>query len=568
MGASFDGETVAQPSAAADGDDLNQALPDDEDGLPFSFANLRFAVGATPKVMVSVTNTTASAATLYGWIDYNVDGVFDNATERASVAVPGGTLAGSPILVFPVAPEGFIGRTFARFRLSTDPAAANPTGPAADGEVEDYPVTLTRPMIVGPGAGTTPRVRKFDQTASDILSEFLAYNPAFGGGVRVAMGDINNDGIQDIITGAGPGGGPHVRVFNGVTGEQLPGEIGSFYAYHAGFAGGVFVASADVNGDGWDDVITGAGAGGGPHVRALSGKDGALLHNFFAYHALFAGGVTVAAADVNGDGKAEIITGAGPGGGPHVKVLSGADQALLFSFYAYHATFAGGVFVGGGDINGDGRADVISGAGAGGGPHVKVFSGQDAALLQSFFAYHPVFGGGVRVAAADVNGDGRDDVITGAGPGGGPHVRAFSGVDLAELASFYAYDAGFGGGVFVAGTPRLQGAALQVGNESSSPSAITFDDLQENAGFLPGGDGTRSVPATLDAIQAAAVAQGEDAAEPAGAGFLSRNERTIMGERTTIDLWEAAATDWPVDLMHVFRELAGSKLLDAVYGQW
>jgi hypothetical protein len=85
---------------------------------------------------------------------------------------------------------------------------------------------------------------------------------------------------------------------------------------------------------------------------------------------------------------------------------------------------------------------------------VRVFDGATGAELLSFFAYDPGARGGVLVGAVHANRDGRADLVTGAGPGGGPHVRVFDGGTLAELMGFFAYDAAFLGGVFVGGSPR------------------------------------------------------------------------------------------------------------------
>jgi hypothetical protein len=164
--------------------------------------------------------------------------------------------------------------------------------------------------------------------------------------------------------------------------------------------------------------------------------------------------VNVAAGDVTGDGRADIITGAGPGGGPHVKVFDAATGAEVRSFFAYDPGLRAGVFVAAGDVTGDGIADLVTGPGPGGAPHVRVFDGATLAEVQGFFAYDPGLPGGVRVGAAYANPDGRADIVTGAGPGGAPHVRVFDGGTLAELVGFFAYDPAVLGGVFVGGSPR------------------------------------------------------------------------------------------------------------------
>jgi trimeric autotransporter adhesin len=310
-------------------------------------------------------------------------------------------------------------------------------------------------IAVGTDGGALQPVRVFASSSGAQLAAFFPFGAGFQGGVRVAVGDVNGDGVPDVIAGAGPGAAPHVKVFDGRTFQ----EIASFLAYDAGFHGGVFVAAGDVNGDGHADMLTGADAGpAGGHVKVFDGVTHAEIRSFFAYPG-FAGGVRVAAGDVNGDGKADLITGAGPGAGSHVKVFDGFSGAELASFFAF-GSFQGGVYVAAGDFNGDGRADVITGAGPGAGPHVKVFNGPGGSELASFFAYGN-FAGGVRVGTADIDGDGLADILTGVGPGllrfaasqagTSPPVKVFQGPLAQEVPSPFALDALFAGGLFVAG---------------------------------------------------------------------------------------------------------------------
>jgi hypothetical protein len=300
-------------------------------------------------------------------------------------------------------------------------------------------------VITGAGPGGGPIVKVLAGSTGAELDAFDAFAPGFTGGVRVGAGDVNNDGVPDIIAGAGPGGGPQVVAYDGSTNAVLK----SFFAYPPAFSGGVFVAAGDINDDGWDDIITGADSGGAPHVKAFSGETGAELRSFFAYTPSFQGGVRVAAGDVNNDGVADIITGAGPGGPAHVKAFDGVTSAEIRSFFAYPA-FMGGVFVASGDLDGDGFADIVTGVDEGGGSHLKAFSGQTGAEMLSFLAFDPAFSGGVRVAAGDVNGDGAVEIVASAGPGGGPHVKVFTGQSGDLLWETFAYARGFAGGVYVA----------------------------------------------------------------------------------------------------------------------
>ena len=193
--------------------------------------------------------------------------------------------------------------------------------------------------IVSSGEGRRGEIKVFSGRDASLIRDAFVFDAAFTGGVHVAAGDVNGDGSADLVAGGGAGGAA-VLVLNGI-------DLSVLWAVtpYPGFFGGAWVAAGDVTGDGFADVVTGAGAGGGPHVKVFDGRTGAMTTNFFAFDPSFTGGVRVAAGDVTGDGHAEIIVGAGPGGLAEVRVFDPVTTTLLSNVLAYTPAFTGGVFV-------------------------------------------------------------------------------------------------------------------------------------------------------------------------------------------------------------------------------
>ncbi|MDB5309655.1 MAG: Alkaline phosphatase [Gemmataceae bacterium] len=270
---------------------------------------------------------------------------------------------------------------------------------------------------VGPGAGQGPVVTVYDSATGKLLDQLLAYEPSFTGGVTVAVADENGDGIPDIITGPGVGGGPVVKVFSGKDGSL----IGSVLAFEPSFRTGVNVAAADLDGDGKAEVVVGAGVGGGPAVAVFRGGDLQLVERFFAFEGSFRGGVTVAAAaNLAGYGPS-LVVGAGDGGGPVVKVYRYGELVPAVSYLAYDPSARSGVNVAAGDLTGSGAEQIVS-APAAGITHVRVIDPSTGVGLEDLFAGPADAIGGARVAVV-----GRR-LVVGNGPGEGVSVNVYLGL--------------------------------------------------------------------------------------------------------------------------------------------
>jgi hypothetical protein len=325
------------------------------------------------------------------------------------------------------------------------------------------------------GSGKSPRRPQFvtvlDEESGSVLSQFAPYGNRFRGGVRVATGDLTadlaSDGVDEIVTAPGWGIVAEVRVYT-----QDGSLLTSFRPYGSRFKGGVQVAVADVDGDGWNDIVTVPSWGRAEVKVFLNSGDGTPTfdvsppyRDFLAFPRSFIGGAVVAAADmgqlvgstfVNAlDGKAEIIVGSAAGIKTTVKVfdVSGmitptprAMAAAAESFTPFSAAipnYRGGVSLSVARINADLIPDIVVGAGVNGRSLVDVWAWDNTAMLSSlsanlsgFFAFTGASRNApVQVAALDTDGDDIADAILAVqGPGGTTgEIREFKITSVSPL---------------------------------------------------------------------------------------------------------------------------------------
>jgi hypothetical protein len=327
-------------------------------------------------------------------------------------------------------------------------------------------------LLAASGSGGTVNLFTFDAAGmvQPLVTGFTPF-PGRAGTVRTATGDFDGDGTADAAYVTGPGGGAMLRIVSGKDGSDLLPDTDTFAGEDLTGIG-LFVAAGDLDGDGIDEVVVTPDQGGGARVKVFRvvGRALALAADFLGIDdPNFRGGARPALGDLTGDGKADLAVAAGFGGGPRIALFDGAQlaaglvQKLVGDFFVFEPALRNGAFVAGGDLTGDGKADLTVGAGPGGAPRVLVLdalsllqnaAGAVANPVANFFAFDPGQRGGVRVAVKDVDRDARLDLVAGNGDGGAPLVSAYAGTALSgtptPIQTFVAFaDPFLPNGVFV-----------------------------------------------------------------------------------------------------------------------
>ncbi len=387
-------------------------------------------------------------------------------------------------------------------------------------------------------------------------------NSRFGASLAV-LDDWNGDGVAELVVGAwsanvpGASGAGIVRVLSGADGSVILERRGDSPGDHLGWS----VADAgDVDGDGLRDWIAGAiddddGGTSAGSARVYASGSGATLFTVHGDAPMQIFGSSVAGlGDLDGDGRSEFAAGgpcvAGVGAlNGVVRVYSGASGVLLWSASGLNPRDAFGTSIDAlGDVDGDGKADLVVGARqvpslAPG--YVRVFDGVSGALVHhvSGEATTRAFGACVR-SIGDVDYDGRGDFVVGAPerngvvPASGA-VGVYSGLDAHRIFERTGDTAdqrlGFslagGRDVDGNGSPDLVAGAVSLGSNTGRALAVSGNDIPPPAGHAALEADVEEISFTANGAQVLTLRAG---AAHAGERFLMLG--SLQGDEPGIDV--------------------------------
>jgi hypothetical protein len=263
-----------------------------------------------------------------------------------------------------------------------------------------------------------PRVTVYSDDKGTVAYSFYAYNRALHkSGIRVAVADLNGDGLPEVVTVNGGRGHARVKVFDGRDADLVL----TFDGFEQKVTEwGYFVAAADLTADGRALVAIAPDTGGPPLVEVYDLAAGKLVGTVQAFGRNFTGGVRLAWGDINGDGAPDLVTAHGPGQlASGVRVFDGNQlDRVLLEFHGVDQNYKGGLFVAAADLTKNNHAEIVVGLDAGGPPLVRVFDGTKGKFVAEYEPFPRDFRGGVRVALGDPDDGARTRIICAPGPGG------------------------------------------------------------------------------------------------------------------------------------------------------
>lgn len=293
--------------------------------------------------------------------------------------------------------------------------------PSGGGET----VRLLKHIIAsGVGPGTIPVVRTINPTTKKAISEFVAFRRDNKNGTNVGVGDINGDHLAEVLVGSGAGSDPLVKIFS-----ERGTLIAQFNPYPTSRGIGVDVTAGDVDGDGRDEIIT-VPAKSAAHLRIFrydsAARQVSALAQMFAFPRDSRQGFTVAAGDLDLDGRAEMVVAPRANGRSVAVYRYDSNRTIkkVSQFPAANRIVRTGLSVTIGDSDANGRNEIIAVPGPGYASLVRVFD-LNGRQLRSFRPASTAWLGGVDLTSLDVNTDGRDEIITGSYRDGDPAIRVF-----------------------------------------------------------------------------------------------------------------------------------------------